>query len=61
MPGKWSPASYGAGARHWYVYRDALNVADRYHNGTDGRLIHYGSYKSAQATADRLNKQKGSQ
>lgn len=52
---QWRPASNGAGARHWFLVRDAAKVSDRYHYSASGQLVHYGSAESAQTAADRLN------
>lgn len=53
---RWRPASNGAGARHWFLIRDAqASVRDRYHHGATGQLVRYGSCKGAQRAADRLN------
>lgn len=54
--GPWRPASNGAGKRHWFVYRDAPDVSDRYHFDRAGRLIRYADMSGAQRAADRLNR-----
>lgn len=53
--GEWRPASNGAGPRHWFLFRDAAEVSDRYHRAVNGRLIRYASHTTAQKAADRLN------
>jgi hypothetical protein len=51
---EWRPASNGAGARRWFLFRNAEDVTERYHYGPNGKLIRYGSYASALRAADRL-------
>ena len=53
--GKWYPANNGAGKHIWFLYRDAAEVADRYHESKAGFLIRYKTMASAQRAADRLN------
>jgi hypothetical protein len=53
---KWRPASNGAGARHWFLIRDAqASVSARYHRSAKGQLVRYASHEGAQRAADRLN------
>lgn len=58
MKGRWEPASNGARARRWFLYRDAERVRDRYHFAAGGRLIRYASYASATKAADKLNEKR---
>ncbi len=53
---RWRPASNGAGARHWFLIRDAqASVSARYHRSAKDQLVRYASHEGAERAADRLN------
>jgi hypothetical protein len=49
----WKAASNGVAKRHWFVMH---NETRRYHLNKEGRLIWFGSFRSAQRKADELNR-----
>lgn len=52
----WFPANNGSGKRMWFVMRpESVPIAERYHDGRDGRLVRYVRRQTAQRAADRLN------
>jgi hypothetical protein len=57
MTTPWRPANNGAGKRRWFLIRDdsSIPVRERYHFGSDGRLVRYASPESARRAADRMN------
>ena len=58
----WTPASNGAGERHWFVFHHERvraqqgTLAERYYTNKAGRLIRFGSCESARRKANELNR-----
>jgi hypothetical protein len=52
---RWRAASNGSSRLRWFVLGEVPGGVIRYHEGTDGRLIRFGSYETATRAANRLN------